>query len=106
MPELRKQPNEAPQKRGDRMSDIPITIGSKWRHPNGMIYEVICIANYPMGEPGSFYKLVIYSSGLKNEIFWALPFEKWHEIMTAHVMVFLNTKGTTGLDNQREVPSF
>lgn len=57
------------------------SIHSQWRHHNGNVYQVVCIANRLTTRPEKYPVTVVYM-GVTNGHIWSRPLSRWYESMT------------------------
>jgi hypothetical protein len=56
-----------------------MTANTKWKHRNGLVYEVILITNIESTNP-KYEKQVVYKG--ENGNIWSRPLNDWHRSFT------------------------
>tara|TARA_R110002033_G_scaffold170862_1_gene214529 strand:- start:52 stop:339 length:288 start_codon:yes stop_codon:yes gene_type:complete len=59
-----------------------VTIGSFWRHNNGIMYKVIALANTRTERPKDYPIMVVYEN-IHNQAVWCRKLSDWHRSMTS-----------------------
>ncbi len=59
-----------------------VTIGSFWRHNNGIMYKVIALANTRTERPKDYPIMVVYEN-IHNQVVWCRKLSDWHRSMTS-----------------------
>lgn len=56
-------------------------VGDVWRHRNGNLYIVMCLANAHTERPEKYPITVVYLGCINGKV-WARPLSDWHRSMT------------------------
>ena len=63
-------------------STCGVTIGSFWRHKNGIMYKVIALANTRTKRPEEYPVMIVYEN-INNGDVWCRDLSDWHRSMTS-----------------------
>ena len=72
---------------------------SEWRHTNGNLYHVLCIANEHTERPDQYPVTVVYQGD--NGRIWSRPLSDWHRSMTPNAELRCAPSGASSEQGER-----